>query len=101
MRVISRSGSTRRRGFMVTKTLLLTAVFGASLVAGATVAHEQAAPTKITIGIYTPTVEFPTAQARLQYAQSVAKAIETNTSIKTEAQSYASLAALKKDAPDY
>jgi hypothetical protein len=86
---------------MATKTLLLTAaVVGASL-AGTSAAHAQAAPTKITIGIYTPTVEFNTAQARLQYAQSLAKAIETNTGIKTEAQSYASMAALKKDQPDY
>lgn len=86
---------------MATKTLLLTAaVLGASL-AGIEAAHAQAAPSKITIGIYTPTVEFQTAAARLQYAQSLAKAIETNTGIKTEAQSYASMAALKKDAPDY
>jgi hypothetical protein len=86
---------------MATKTLLLTAaVLGASM-AGISTAHAQAAPPKITIGIYTPTVEFQTAQARLQYAQSLAKAIETNTHIKTEAQSYASMAALKKDAPDY
>ena len=86
---------------MGTKTLLLTAaVLGASL-AGTSAAHAQAAPTKITIGIYTPTVEFGTAQDRLRYAQGLAKAIETNTGIKTDAQSYASLAALKKDAPDY
>jgi hypothetical protein len=86
---------------MATKTLLVTAaVFGASL-AGIDAAHAQAAPTKITVGIYTPTVEFGTAQARLAYAQGLAKAIETNTGIKTEAQSYASMAALKKDNPDY
>lgn len=86
---------------MATKTLLFTAaVLGASL-AGISSAHAQAAPAKITVGIYTPTVEFQTAAARLAYAQSLAKAIETNTGIKTEAQSYASMAALKKDAPDY
>lgn len=86
---------------MGTKILLATAVFGASLLAGVSSAHAQAAPAKITIGIYTPSVEFGTAQARLQYVQGLAKAIETNTNIKTEAQSYASVAALKKDAPDY
>src|SRR5512139_1736660 len=88
---------------MATKlsTLLTAAVFGASLLAGAGAAHAQAAPTKITIGIYTPTVEFGTAQARLAYAQGVAKAIEQATGIKTEAQSYATVAALKKDSVDY
>jgi hypothetical protein len=85
---------------MGTKTLT-GLVFAASLLTGVGSAHAQAAPTKITIGIYTPTVEFGTAQARLAYAQGLAKAIETNTGIKTEAQPYASMAALKKDQPDY
>jgi hypothetical protein len=62
---------------------------------------EAQAPTKLTIGIFVPTVEFGTAQARLAYAQGLAKAIEQNTGIKTEAQSYATLAALKKDNVDY
>lgn len=61
----------------------------------------SAQPQKLTIGIYAPTVEFGTAQARLAYAQGLAKAIEQNTGIKTDAQSYATLAALKKDAPDF
>jgi len=61
----------------------------------------QQAPAKITIGIYAPTVEFGTAQARLAYVQGLAKAIEQNTGIKTEAQSYATMAALKKDSPDF
>jgi hypothetical protein len=56
---------------------------------------------KITIGIYAPSVEFGTAQARLAYVQGLAKAIEQNTGIKTEAQSYANVAALKKDAVDF
>jgi hypothetical protein len=46
-------------------------------------------------------VEFGTAQARLAYVQGLAKAIEQNTGIKTEAQSYANVAALKKDAVDF
>ncbi|HEY5925095.1 MAG TPA: hypothetical protein VIV11_25610 [Kofleriaceae bacterium] len=61
----------------------------------------QPAPAKITIGIYAPTVEFGTAQARLAYVQGLAKAIEQNTGIKAEAQSYASIAALKKDNVDF
>jgi len=56
---------------------------------------------KITLGIYAPTVEFGAAQARLAYVQGLAKAIEQNTGIKTEAQSYANVAALKKDAVDF
>ena len=59
-----------------------------------------AQPAKLTVGIYAPSVEFGTAQARLAYAQGLASAIEQRTGIKTEAQSYASLAALRKDAVD-
>src|SRR5690348_15854468 len=61
----------------------------------------QAQPSKLTVGIYAPSVEFGTAQAKLAYAQGLEKAIEQNTGIKTEAQSYASLAALKKDNVDF
>jgi hypothetical protein len=83
---------------MATKQLLvIAAVLGGS----AQLASAQGAPQKLTIGIYAPSVEFGTAQARLAYAQGLAKAIEQNTGIKTEAQSYASLAALKKDNVDY
>lgn len=86
----------------VSFSALLTGVsFAAVLLTGVSAAHAQAAPQKITIGIYTPTVEFGTAQARLAYAQGLAKAIETNTGIKTEAQSYANVAALKKDKVQY
>jgi hypothetical protein len=60
-----------------------------------------AAPQKITIGIYAPTVEFGAAQARLAYVQGLAKAIEQTTGIRTEAQSYANVAALKRDAVDF
>lgn len=81
---------------MATRALLLVA----ALLVSASTAEAQA-PTKLTIGIFTPSVEFGTAQARLAYAQGLAKAIEQNTGIKTEAQSYATLAALKKDNVDY
>ncbi|HUS30766.1 MAG TPA: hypothetical protein VMZ53_19785 [Kofleriaceae bacterium] len=82
---------------MVTKALFILAVVVCGL-AGTAAAQ---APQKITIGIYAPTVEFGTAQARLAYVQGLAKAIEQNTGIKTEAQSYASIAALKKDNVDF
>lgn len=85
----------------VSFSALLTGVtFAGVLLTGVSSAHAQV-PTKIRIGIYTPTVEFGTAQARLAYVQGLAKAIETNTGIKTESQSYATVAALKKDAPDF
>lgn len=56
---------------------------------------------RLTVGIYAPTVEFATAQARLAYIQGLAKAIETNTGIKTEGQSFASLSALKQGGVDF
>jgi hypothetical protein len=56
---------------------------------------------KITIGMYAPSIEFGAAQARLAYVQGLAKAIEQATGIKTEAQSYANVAALKRDAVDF
>lgn len=79
---------------MATRALVIFAVLATASVA-------QAQPSKLTVGIYAPSVEFGTAQARLAYAQGLAKAIEQNTGIKTEAQSYASLAALKKDNVDF
>lgn len=77
---------------MVTKTLL-------ALAAMATAAYAQ--PSRLRIGIYAPSVEFGTAQARLAYVQGLAKAIEQNTGIKTEAQSYASVSSLKSDNVDF
>ncbi|HEY0192602.1 MAG TPA: hypothetical protein VGC42_15895 [Kofleriaceae bacterium] len=81
----------------MTQTMRLAAL---ALVASAGTAAAQA-PDKITIGIYAPTVEFGTAQARLAYVQGLARAIEQNTGIKTEAQSYANVAALKEDDVDF
>jgi hypothetical protein len=63
-------------------------------------AHAQT-PAKIRVGLYAPSVEFGTAQARLVYVQGLAKAIEQSTGVKTEAQSYGSLAALRADNVDY
>lgn len=56
---------------------------------------QPAPPDKLTIGIYAPSVEFGTAQVRLQYAQSLAKAIEAQTGAKTEAKSFAQFSQLK------
>lgn len=72
----------------------------AAVIAVTGVAAAQTAD-KITIGIYAPSVEFGAAQARLAYVQGLAKAIEQATGVKTEAQSYANVAALKKDAVDF
>ena len=77
---------------------MVTEIFTALLVMTA-VASAQ--PAKLRVGIYAPSVEFGTAQARLTYAQSLARAIERATGIKTEAQSYGSIAALKADNTDF
>jgi hypothetical protein len=69
-------------------------------VLGARTAAAQSAD-RITIGIYAPSVEFGAAQARLAYVQGLARAIEQATGVKTEAQSYANVAALKKDQVDF
>lgn len=58
-------------------------------------------PAQITIGIYAPSVEFGAAQQRLAYVQGLAKAVESATGVKTTAQSYASIGALKKDNVDF
>ena len=58
-------------------------------------------PSALSIGIYAPSVEFGTAQARLAYAQGLAKAVEQSTGVKTTAQAFASLAALRKANPDF
>jgi hypothetical protein len=70
-------------------TIILASVFLAAA------ASAQPAPQQITVGIYAPSVDFGTAQARLAYVQGLAKAIEQNTGIKTVAQSFASLGAMK------
>lgn len=83
---------------MVKHLLLVTICV---LAGAAGTAAAQTPPQKITIGIYAPSVEFGAAQARLQYVQGLAKAIEQATGIKTDAQSYANIAALKKDQVDF
>jgi hypothetical protein len=91
---------------MMRKILLvipLMAIAVAGVVMMTTRGESQSAggPASLTIGIYAPSVEFGTAQARLAYAQGLAKAVEQATGTKTTAQAFASLAALRKAAPDF
>jgi hypothetical protein len=87
---------------MTTKINLNLIVLSCTALAFALTGVAAAQPAqKITIGIYAPTVEFGAAQARLAYVQGIAKAVEQNTGIPTQAQSYANVAALKKDAVDF
>jgi hypothetical protein len=79
---------------MVTRVLLASLVLTG-------VAAAQPAPAKLRVGIYAPSVDFGTSQARLAYVQGLAKSIEQATGIKTEAESYATMAALKKGAPEF
>ncbi|MEJ7597290.1 MAG: hypothetical protein WKG01_05205 [Kofleriaceae bacterium] len=64
-------------------------------------ASASAQPQKVTVGIFTPTVEFGAATARLSYVKALANAIEQNTGLDVEARSYANLAALKADKVDF
>ncbi len=66
----------------------------------ATAVAQPAPPEKLVVGIFAPTIEFGSSQARLSYVQGLAKAIEQATGIKTDAQSYANVAALRKDNVD-
>jgi len=84
---------------MASKKLLL--VTAACALAGLTAVAAAQPAQKITIGIYAPSVEFGAAQARLAYLQDLARAVAQATGMPTEAQSYANIAALKKDAVDF
>lgn len=80
---------------MATKCLVVTLV----ALSTSTVLAEPG--DRVTVGIYAPSVEFGTAQARLTYVQGLAKAIESSTGLRVDARSYASLAALKRDNVDF
>lgn len=82
----------------------MTKIFVVALactLAGLTAVAAAQPAEKITIAIYAPSVEFGASQARLAYLQGLARAVEQATGMKTEAQSYANVAALKKDAVDF
>jgi hypothetical protein len=89
------------------KNFLLAASLGAIALVGVAAAvrrgESQAAPSKLVIGIYAPTVEFGTAQARVQYVQGLARSVASNLGSGTnvEAQSYASLGQLRKANVDF
>lgn len=55
----------------------------------------------LTIGIYAPSVPFASSQARLQYVQSLAKAIESSTGSKVQASSFTSLGQLTSKKVDF
>jgi hypothetical protein len=92
-----------RRPHHVTRARLVAACLVAALAGLGGLAGPAAAQPaqRITIGIYAPSVEFGAAQARLAYVQGLARAIEQATGVRTEAQSYANVAALKKEAVDF
>jgi hypothetical protein len=80
---------------------VLGALLGVILLTRPVKSQAGATPDRLTVGIYAPTVEFATAQSRLAYIQGLAKAIESNTGIKTEGQSFASLSALRQAGVDF
>jgi hypothetical protein len=84
----------------------IAALVGGSVAGVALLTHQvesqpSGGPDKLTVGIYAPTVDFGTAQSRLAYIQGLAKTIESNTGIRTEGQSFASLGALKQAGVDF
>jgi hypothetical protein len=81
--------------------LLAIAIAGIVMMSRPAASQAAGGPTSLSIGIYAPSVEFGTAQARLGYAQGLAKAIEQATGVKTSAQAFASLSALRKANPDF
>jgi hypothetical protein len=87
-----------RKLSIIIPTLCLAAAAGALAVKSGTT---QPAPSKLVVGIYAPSVEFGTSQQRLEYVQGLAKAIEAQTGVKTEAKSFASFSALKGAGVDF
>ena len=79
----------------------VAAIAALTLLVSSQRSESQAKPTKLTIGIYAPTVPFSSSGARLTYVQSLAKQIEAKTGITTEAKSYASFSSLKGAKPDF
>ncbi len=61
----------------------------------------QPARTKVTLGIYTPSVEFGAATARLAYVKQLASTIGNLSGLVVEAQSYANIGALIRANVDF
>ena len=70
-------------------------------IAVTSVANAQPAKPKVTLGIYAPSVEFGAATARLAYVKGLASAIEQNTGLEVDAQSYANIGALVQANVDF
>ncbi len=89
---------------MTKKLPLLAAIVGMAglgVVAYTQTARTQASGGTITVGIYTPTVEFANSAARLQYVQRLGKAIEAATGSKVMPKSFTSLGSLKSAKMDF
>ena len=56
---------------------------------------------RITIAIYTPTIQFANSAARLSYVQGVAKAIGSNAGVRVDGLSFTSLRQLLDAKPDF
>jgi hypothetical protein len=81
-------------------TLAVLAALAAGLALGAPGAALAQGKQQLKLGVYAPSVEFGSATARLAYVQALGKAIELSTGMPVEAQSYASLATLRKEGVD-
>lgn len=79
----------------------MRAVIFALVCVGAVGSAARADTSKLTIGIYAPSAELGTPQAKLAYVQSLAKAVESATGIPTEGQTFASLSALNASKVDF
>lgn len=72
------------------------------VVATVTRSDGQASSTdKLTIAIYTPTVQFANSAARLSYVQSIAKAVSQNIGVRVDGLSFTSLGQLTRSKPDF
>ncbi len=56
---------------------------------------------KLTIAIYTPTVQFDNSAARLAYVQGIAKSVGANTGVRVNGLSFTSLGKLVSAKPDF
>lgn len=62
---------------------------------------QSGSDSKLTVAIYTPTVQFANSAGRLSYVQGIAKAIGTNTGRRAEGLSFTSLSKLLSAKPDF
>ena len=86
---------------LIATDAIVAAVATTAFVTGTRPGQSQPTSAKLVVGLFAPSVEFGTSQAKLAYVQGLAKAIESQVGIKTEAQSFASLDALRKGGVDF